>query len=110
MEYDICSNVLARVKIRRDFKFPVKPSAEQIDGKLHVFSYGWIAEPDEMYAGEVTWMPHYSKWPEGAPSSIASGDLEIICDATPIRDDKLGVTGYAFDADIGDDLLIEITA
>ena len=65
-----------RVKIRRDI--PVKPEAEQLDGKVYWFYEGWeIVESDNRtYAlGELAMIQDDTDYPEDAPQWIESGDL-----------------------------------
>jgi len=66
-----------RIQLRRGEGWVVKPEAEQLDGKVHPFRFGWIISSDEssIYAGEGAWIAHPDDWPEDAPAWIASGDL-----------------------------------
>lgn len=63
------------VRVRRDW--PVKPEAEQVDGKEWIFRFGWrITEEDSLrYAGEDAWVANDFDWPADAPMWLASGDL-----------------------------------
>lgn len=67
----------AAVKLRRGNGFVVRPEAEQINGKRHMFVEGWVIAPGDhsQYPGETAWVPATAGWPEGAPPWIASGDL-----------------------------------
>ena len=65
-----------KVKIRRDFIHGVKPEAEQVDGKIFTFVYGWDMDDTDPYPGEVAWCPRDTSYPPDAPHWIASGDLE----------------------------------
>lgn len=69
-----------KVKIRRDLGLPVRPEAEQIDGKSYTFIFGWCMEdeldPTTHYASEDAMIPNDPEYPEDAPDWIASGDLE----------------------------------
>jgi hypothetical protein len=61
-----------KVKIRRGNNWKVKPEAEELDGKVFNFKYGWTFDEDEMYAGEYA-MQFID---ENQPLSwMASGDL-----------------------------------
>lgn len=62
------------VKIRRGLR-PVKPEAEQLDGKTFLFVFGWIMGDDDPYPGEAAWIPKNDGWPDDAPIWLASGDL-----------------------------------
>lgn len=64
-----------RVAIRRDIGRDVRPGAEQLDGRVFVFIYGWMMEDDDPYPGEVAMIPDDPTYPVGAPHWIASGDL-----------------------------------
>ena len=73
------------VRYRRDLKVKRKKvqvpfEADLVDGKSHVFSFGWpITQGDsQVYAGEVAMIPDRAGWPSAGPSWIASGDLELI--------------------------------
>lgn len=66
-----------QVAIRRDAGMVVKPEAEQIDGKVYLFRYGWEIESDNTrYPGEHAWVPDDSNYPDDGPVWIASGDLK----------------------------------
>ena len=65
-----------RVRIRRGEGWNVRPEAEQVDGNVYLFKYGWEFAPDERYPGEVAWIARDALWPADAPTWIASGDLE----------------------------------
>lgn len=65
-----------RVRIRRGEGWNVRPEAEQVDGNVYLFKYGWTFEPDERYPGEAAWIADDTRWPADAPTWIASGDLE----------------------------------
>lgn len=67
-----------RVKIRRHIGLKVKPEAEQLEGKVFIFRDGWIADADELYAGEKILIPNDFDWPADAPTFIAAGDLEAV--------------------------------
>lgn len=64
---------LYRVKIRRDW--PVKPEAEQIDGKVFAFIYGMMLSGYDIYPNECLMFPDDENYPTDAPDWIASGDL-----------------------------------
>ena len=66
-----------RVKLRRDAGHHVKPNADQLDGRVFNFVYGWYVEKEdsELYAGENVWLPADADYPRDAPVWIASGDL-----------------------------------
>ena len=65
-----------QVAIRRHAWLEVKPEAEQIDGKVYMFRFGWdIEDDDNRYPGEQAWIPDDNRYPAGAPIWIASGDL-----------------------------------
>lgn len=66
--------VRARVCIRRDR--PVKPEAEQIDGKIYEFRYGWEMGEGDPYPGDTAWIPVSKDYPVDAPAWIACDDLE----------------------------------
>jgi hypothetical protein len=60
-----------KVRLRRGEGWDVKPEAEAMDGKTLRFTFGWIAEPEERYAGERVWIA-----PLGSPVHwLAEGDL-----------------------------------
>lgn len=69
-----------RVAIRRDAGLQIKPEAEQIDGKIYTFRYGWQIEGDDRrYPGEVAWIPNDENYPvRTCPAWIASGDLKAV--------------------------------
>ncbi len=64
------------VAIRRNIGRPVRPEAEQLDGKVFIFRMGWLMDEDEPYPGEQAWVPNDFDWPADAPSWIAAGDLK----------------------------------
>lgn len=64
-----------RVAIRRDLGREVRPEAEQTDGRVYLFGYGWMMEDDDPYPGEVAMIPEDPTYPADAPHWIASGDL-----------------------------------
>lgn len=67
----------ARVRIRRDPKFgPVRPEAEQINGKIYFFKFGWEDDTGR-YSGEEIWVPCDTEYPLDAPLWIAAGDLQF---------------------------------
>jgi hypothetical protein len=69
--------VLAKVVLRRTDYLKVKANAEQLDGNVYKFEYGWgICECDR-YAGEIAYLPMDTSYPKDAPTWIASGDHEI---------------------------------
>lgn len=70
----------ARVSIRRGDNWNVRPGAEQLEGKVHTFSFGWEITADDRseYAGEIAWISDRDGWPDDAPVWIASGDLQIL--------------------------------
>ena len=63
------------VRIRRNIG-PVRPEAEQIDGKTYTFTTGWLMDEIDPYPGEQAWLPQDPTYPVDAPPWIASGDLE----------------------------------
>jgi len=65
-----------RVRIRRGDGRQVRASAEQVDGKVFTFTFGWIMDHTDGYPGEVAWLVIDPAWPPDAPLWIASGDLE----------------------------------
>jgi hypothetical protein len=70
----------ATVKIRRGEGWPVKPEAEQLDGRHHLFIYGCKVgdDSDPRYAGETLWVADKEGWPDDCEIVfIASGDLEF---------------------------------
>lgn len=70
----------ATVRIRRGDGWSVKPEADLIDGRTHVFTRGWVMTEDDtsIYVGETAWLPEPAGWPVGAPVGwIACGDLEF---------------------------------
>jgi hypothetical protein len=69
-----------KVKIRRGDNWKVKPEAEELDGKVFEFKYGWTFDEDEMYAGEYA-MQFVD---ETSPLSwMASGDLVEVVEDSP---------------------------
>ena len=68
---------LYKIQIRRNIGRAVKPESEQIDGKSHLFTYGWTMGEDDSYPDEIAYIPDREGWPIDAPSWIASGDLSI---------------------------------
>lgn len=66
-----------RVKIRRNIGREVRPGAEQMDGKVFLFRYGWMMSAEDPYPGEIAWIP-MGLLPKDAPLWIASGDLEDV--------------------------------
>ena len=74
-----------RVRLRRGDGWIVKPEAEEIDGRIAWFTYGWPmdSEDSSIYVGEEAWIVDRAEpWLEGAPVWLASGDLESV-DDTP---------------------------
>jgi hypothetical protein len=68
---------LMRVKIRRNLSDPVRPEAEQLDGREFTMVYAWTQGPDERYPSEKVYVPYsLTHWPSDAPAWIAEGDLE----------------------------------
>jgi hypothetical protein len=75
-----------KVKIRRELGAKVRLGAEQLDGRIYEFSEGWeITDEDpSMYIGETAMVPYFKdkpypeNYPLGAPTWIASGDLEKV--------------------------------
>ena len=66
-----------KVAIRRHTGLEVKPEAEQIDGKVFLFRFGWdIEDDDTRYPGEEAWIPDDSRYPADGPTWISSGDLK----------------------------------
>lgn len=65
-----------RVEIRRDIGKKVKPEAEQIDGKIYWFHFGWKMGEEDSYPGEIVWIPKDLRYPHDAPYWLASGDLK----------------------------------
>ena len=74
-----------RVRIRRDRGLAVRPEAEELDGQVLEFSYGFrVDEDDPRYAGEEAWLiekPEYLR--NGVPWWIASGDIEWLSPCPP---------------------------
>ena len=70
------SDRLMKIKVRRNIDRDVRPEVEQVDGKVFMFSYGWLMDNDDPYPGEVAWLPDDTNYPVSAPTWIASGDLE----------------------------------
>lgn len=76
-------NGLYRVHLRRGARFPLKLGAEQLDGKVYRFRFGWqlTHEDGGRYAGEAAMVsvpddPEYP-YPENelAPIWLPIGDL-----------------------------------
>ena len=65
-----------RVVIRRQWKEPVRPEAEQLDGRVFEFTYGWKMGETDPYPGEIAYIPRDASYPHGAPTWIAEGDLK----------------------------------
>jgi len=65
-----------KVKIRRNIGRDVKIEAEQIDGKVYSFRFGWEIDENGLYPGEDAWIADDLQYPVNAPIWIASGDLE----------------------------------
>lgn len=63
------------VVIRRDIGREVRPEAEQVDGKVFVFRFGWMQDDGDPYPDEAAMIPNDFDWPADAPMWIASGDL-----------------------------------
>lgn len=78
-----------KVKIRRDFSRAIKPEAEQVDGKIFWFVYGWSIDDEDPYPGEVAWCPRDETYPKDAPLWLASGDLEEPICTCPIGNGSL---------------------
>lgn len=74
-------NGLYRVVIRRGRRFPLKLGAEQLDGNVYRFRFGWqlTSEEDGRYAGELAMVSVHDDpehpYPDDAPIWIAFGDL-----------------------------------
>lgn len=68
-----------KVTIRSDLA-PLKPEAEQINGRVFEFIKGWTMDHDDtsLYIGEDAMIPRDDTYPLSAPIWIASGDLAII--------------------------------
>lgn len=64
-----------QVRIRQNFLRLVRPEAEQLDGNVYKFRYGWMQGEGDPYPGEVAWVPCDETYPNDAPHWIASGDL-----------------------------------
>ncbi len=54
--------------------------AKQLEGNVYQFTFGWLEEEEGMYKGEAIWLPNDDTYPQDAPTSIASGDLEAVDD------------------------------
>ncbi|WP_283176816.1 hypothetical protein [Gemmobacter sp. 24YEA27] len=80
--------IKATVRLRRGGNWLVKPNAEQIDGKRHIFHdlAGVNERPSSAYFGEVEYTPLRYGWPDDAPVWLAAGDLE---DIAPLEVDEL---------------------
>ena len=76
-EWKYPDDALYTVKIRREGWRPVRPEAEQIDGKTFIFSYAWSMDDTDPYPGEEAWEPRDPTYPKTAPLWIASGDLVL---------------------------------
>ncbi len=57
---------------------PIKTCAKQLDGKIYNFTKGWVIDDHDLYEGETAMIPRDDKYPEFAPTWIASGDLELV--------------------------------
>lgn len=68
------------VRIRREIGLAVKPEAEQLDGKVFVFRFGWTQDKDDTYPGEAAMVPNDFDWPADAPAWVSSGDLQPVTD------------------------------
>jgi len=69
---------MKRVRIRRNIGRGVKPEAEQLDGRIFNFRFGWEMNDDDSYPGEAAFIPDDSRYPTNAPIWLASGDLESL--------------------------------
>jgi len=74
---------LFTVRIRRNYSRPVRPEAEQVDGKCYLFEEGWTMDSQDPYPGEVAWIPCDPAYPRSAPTWIASGDLAALPPSPP---------------------------
>lgn len=65
----------AMVKARTSLAL-TKGSAEDIEGKVYSFAFGWVLEDNHSkYPGEVAWLPRDPAYPLDAPTWLAGGDL-----------------------------------
>ena len=64
-----------KVNIRRGDGFRVKPEAEQLDGNIYNFLYGWVQGDDEKESGQIAWLPKDNNYPDDAPGWLAGADL-----------------------------------
>lgn len=71
------------VRIRRDWRRPVRPESEAIDTRTYTFRYGWLMDDDDSYPGEVAWIASDPAYPRDAPVWVASGDLVSPQEAAP---------------------------
>jgi hypothetical protein len=69
-----------RVVIRRDIGRAVRPEAEELDGHVFTFGYGWTMDTRDPYPGESAMLPLDFAYAHRAPTWIASGDLEVVDD------------------------------
>lgn len=83
-DFERLSNRRATVKLRRGEGWNVKPEAEILDGRTLSFDRSWDWR-DGIYDGETTWVISCECWEtlksegvKGAPTWLASGDLQFI--------------------------------
>lgn len=70
-----------KVKFRQSTDLVLKTGAKPLEGRTFSFSYGWeIESEDPRYPNEAAWIPRDQDYPfeKGAPTWIASGDLEEV--------------------------------
>ncbi len=67
-----------KVKLRRGAGWDVKPTAEQLDGRVYLFTTGFVIDDSSIYEGEMAFIPADENYPKDAPVWIASGDLQAV--------------------------------
>lgn len=76
------------VRIRRDIGRQVRPEAEEVDGKVYVFRFGWVQGDGDQYPGEKAMVPNDFDWPADAPPWMSEGDCLLLgtwrCDNTSL--------------------------
>jgi len=65
-----------RVKLRRGAGWEVKPNAEQLDGKIYLFTTGFVIEDSSIYEGEMAFIPADENYPLGCGAFGLPGDLQ----------------------------------
>jgi len=71
-------DLTAVVKLRHEYAGrPLRTDCKQFDGHTLEFRYGWTMDDDDLYPGEIAWIP-VDNDVLGVITWFAGGDLEVI--------------------------------